>query len=703
MTKTDFTINALFLGIMIVGIIMTTFNHTPSPPVAKMIPKDVTIHDDKRIDPYYWLKERDTKPVLDYLNAENNYTIKQMKHTERLQDELYGEMRARIKEDDSTVPYKFMNYIYYTRTEEDNQYDVYCRKRGSMDEKEEITVDLNKLAEKVNYLTLGSHKISPNEKMVAFTIDTSGSERYKLIIKNIQSGEILDKNLTNLEGPIEWANDNITLFYTILDDAHRPHQLWRHTLGNKQSQDSLVYQEKDERFFVGLHRTKSGAFLKMELESNITSEVHLLDRNDPLGEWQVFQPREQEVEYYVYHHGDYFYQITNKNAINFKLIRKRLNGDGEEELIPNRETTFLDNLTMFKDHMAVLERVNGKLEIRIFDFNSESWTHLEMDEEIYSLFFDANYDFNADFLRVGYGSFITPYSVYDIDFKTQTKTLRKREDVLGGYDPNNYKTERIWAPTHDGKQVAISLLYRKNVDLKGNNPCFLNGYGSYGSTYDPWFSSRIISLVDRGVVFARAHIRGSSYLGRQWYLDGRLMNKKNTFEDFISVGKYLSDENVTSPGKLAIHGGSAGGLLIGAVLNMEPDMCAVAVADVPFVDVINTMLDETIPLTVIEFEEWGNPKEKEFYEYMKSYSPYDNVEAKDYPHIMVLAGYNDPRVMYWEPAKWTAKLRTLKTDSNDLLMKTEMQAGHFSSSGRFDYLKDVAFYYAFVLDKLGIN
>ncbi|SVC98701.1 uncharacterized protein METZ01_LOCUS351555, partial [marine metagenome] len=319
--------------------------------------------------------------------------------------------------------------------------------------------------------------------------------------------------------------------------------------------------------------------------------------------------------------------------------------------------------------------LNGKLEIRVYDFNSESWTHLEMDEEIYSLFFGANYDFNADFLRVGYGSFVTPYSVYDIDFKTQTKTLRKREDVLGGYDPNNYKTERIWAPTHDGKQVAISLLYQKNIDLKGNNLCFLNGYGSYGSTYDPWFSSRIISLVDRGVVFARAHIRGSSYLGRQWYLDGRLMNKKNTFKDFISVGKYLSDENVTSPGKLAIHGGSAGGLLIGAVLNMEPGMCAVAVADVPFVDVINTMLDETIPLTVIEFEEWGNPKEKEFYEYMKSYSPYDNVEAKDYPHIMVLGGYNDPRVMYWESAKWTAKLRKLKTDSNDLLMKTHMGAG----------------------------
>ena len=703
MTKTEFTLNALFLGIMIVGIIMTASNHAPSPPVAEMIPKDVTIHGDKRIDPYYWLNEKGTKPVLDYLNAENNYSIEQMKHTERLQDELYREMRARIKEDDTTVPYKFMNHIYYTRTEKDNQYDVYCRKRDSMDGKEEITVDLNKLAEKVNYLTLGSHKISPNEKMVAYTIDTSGSERYKLIIKDIQSGKILDENLTNLEGPIEWANDNITLFYTLLDDAHRPHQLWRHTLENKQSQDSLVYEEKDERFFVGLHRTKSGAFLKMELESNITSEVHLLDRNDPLGEWQVFQPREQEVEYYVYHHGDYFYQITNKNAINFKLIRKRLNGDGEEELIPNRETTFLDNLTMFKDHMAVLERVNGKLEIRVFDFNSESWTHLEMDEEIYSLFFDANYDFNADFLRVGYGSFITPYSVYDIDFKTRTKTLRKRKDVLGGYDPDNYKTERIWAPTHDGKQVAISLLYQKNIDLKGNNPCFLNGYGSYGSTYDPWFSSRIISLVDRGVVFARAHIRGSSYLGRQWYLDGRLMNKKNTFKDFISIGKYLSDENVTSPGKLAIHGGSAGGLLIGAVLNMEPDMCAVAVADVPFVDVINTMLDETIPLTVIEFEEWGNPKEKKFYEYMKSYSPYDNVAAKGYPHIMVLAGYNDPRVMYWEPAKWTARLRALKTDSNDLLMKTEMQAGHFSSSGRFDYLKDVAFYYAFVLDKLGIN
>jgi oligopeptidase B len=703
LTKIELVLATLFIGVLFTGMKMTS-TQTLIPPVAPKIPKDVTIHDDPRIDDYYWLNERDTQPVLDYLNAENDYTFAKMEHTKPLQETLYKEMRARIKEDDTTVPYKFGNYMYYTRTEKDKQYDIYCRKFGDLDGKEEVTLDLNSMAKKHDYLVLSAYKISPNEKLLAFTIDTSGAERHKLIIKDISTGEIIDDQISNMDGSVEWANDNKTLFYIVLNEAHRPYQLWRHNLGDAQSEDVLIYQEDDDRFHVGLHRTKSGEFLKMDIGSNVTTEVHLLDRNNPFSEWQLVQPREQSVEYYVYHRREYLYQLTNKNALNFKLIRTPINGGAEEVVIPNRETTMIDEVNMFKNHMAVLERINGNLEIRIFDFLAETWHQLEMDEEIYSLAFEGNYDWNTDFLRIGYGSFLTPYSVYDFDFKTKEKTLRKREEILGGYDPKNYISKRIWAPTHDGKKVAISLLYKNGVEINGNNPCFMRGYGSYGSTSDPWFSSNIFSLVDRGMVFAQAHIRGSSFFGRQWYLDGKLKQKKNTFKDFISAGRFLANEGITSPQKLAIYGGSAGGLLIGAVMNMAPDLCEVAIPSVPFVDVINTMLDESIPLTVIEYEEWGNPNDKEFYDYMKSYSPYDNVEAnKEYPHTIVLAGYNDPRVQYWEPAKWTAKLRSMKTDSNDLLLKTIMEAGHFSSSGRFDYLKDVAFYYAFTLDKLGLD
>ncbi|MBL52134.1 MAG: oligopeptidase B [Candidatus Marinimicrobia bacterium] len=674
-----------------------------TPPVAPQIPKHFIIHNDKRIDDYYWLNERNTKPVLDYLKAENDYTLAKMRHTEKLQKTLYEEMRSRIKEDDNSVPYKFGNYVYYTRTKENMQYEIYCRRFEDLNGKEQITLDLNNIVKKYDYLTLSAYKISPNEKLLAYTIDTSGAEKHKLIIKEINSGKIIDDQLCNLDGSVEWANDNETLFYIVLDSAQRPYQLWRHKLGDVQSEDVLVYEELDDRFHVGLHRTKSGEYLIMDIASNVTSEVYLLDRNKPYSDWNVVQSREQDVEYYVYHRGNYIYQLTNKDAFNFKLIRTPIDGGPEEEIIPNRETTLIDDVSLFKNHMAVLERVEGNLEIRIYDFNSNIWYNLEMDEEIYSLAFEENYNWDSEFLRFGYGSFRTPYSIYDIDFKTKEKTLRKQEEVLGGYNSENYISQRIWAPTHDGKKVAITLLYNKRVELKGNNPCLLWGYGSYGATYDPWFSSNIFSLIDRGFVYARAHIRGSSFLGRKWYLDGKMKRKTNTFKDFISAGQFLANEGITSPEKMAIYGGSAGGLLIGAVMNMAPDLCKVAIPSVPFVDVINTMLDSSIPLTVIEFEEWGNPLEKEYYDYMKSYSPYDNVAAKEYPHTLVLAGYNDPRVQYWEPAKWTAKLRRMKNGSNDLLLRTIMGAGHFSSSGRFDYLKDVAFYYAFIIDKIGIS
>lgn len=702
MKKIEITLTVLFLGTLFYGIIMTS-DISPKPPIASKIEKDVTVHGDHRIDPYFWLRERDTQPVLDYLYAENDYTFAKMEHTKPLQETLYKEMRARIKEDDSSVPYKLGNFMYYTRTEEGKQYDIYCRKFQSLKNEEEITLDMNELAQKYEYLVLNSYKISPDETKLAFTIDTSGAELHRMVVKDIKTGNIIDNNLSNMDGAIEWANDNKTIFYTVLDEAHRPFQLWKHTVGNKQSQDILIYEETDERFFVGLSRTKSGQFLKLSLGSNTTTEVRLLDRNNPNDDWTLIQPREQNVEYYVYHHDNNLYKLTNKNALNFKMEKIDLKGQYLETVIPHRESVHLKSVNIFKNHLAVHERNNGQLKIRILDLQTNRWDEIHWDEPVYSVSFGANYDWNSEFIRVSYGSFVTPYSVYDIDFKSHKKTLQKREEVLGGYDPEQYITERIWAPSHDGKKIAITLLYKKGVDLKGNNPCFLWGYGSYGATYDPWFSSNVFSLVDRGIVYARAHIRGSSFLGRQWYEDGKMLNKKNTFNDFISAAKHLSKTGISSPEKLAIYGGSAGGLLIGAVVNMAPEICSVAIPSVPFVDVINTMLDTSIPLTVIEFEEWGNPMEKPYYDYMKSYSPYDNVEAKDYPHMLVLAGYNDPRVQYWEPAKWTAKLRELKTDSNDLLLKTIMGAGHFSSSGRFDYLKDVAFYYAFVLDKFNIT
>ena len=693
---------------------MSSCSQPLAPPDAVKKPYEMTIHGDTRVDSYYWMRLSDeqksaktydahTQEVVDYINLENEYTQGSLAHTKKFQDHLFNEIIGRIKKDDETVPYLKNGYYYYSRYEEKKEYAIYCRKKGSLEAEEEVMLDGNELSEGYDYFAVGGMSVSPDNNWLAYGIDTLSRRFYTIYFKNLSTGNILEQVVPNTTGNIAWANDNKTLFYTVLDKAHRSYQLWHHELGNEQSDDVLVFQEDDDRFSVGLHRTKSGKFLKMDLESQITTEVYLLDRNDPFGEWKLVQPREQGVEYYVYHHGNYLYQITNKDAINFKMIRTTLKGRKKDEIIPNREKITLDDVSMFKNHMAVLERIDGNLEIRLFNFEDESWYNIEMNEDIYSLNFEENYDWNSDFFRFGYGSFKTPYCVYDIDFKTHKKTLRKKEEILGGYESENYVSERIWAPTHDGKKLAITLLYKKGIDLKGNNPCFLWGYGSYGATYDPWFSSNIFSLVDRGMVYARAHIRGSSFMGRKWYLDGKLKQKKNTFEDFISAGRFLENEGITSSAKLAIYGGSAGGLLIGAVMNMAPDLCKVAIPSVPFVDVINTMLDESIPLTVSEFEEWGNPKEKDYYDYMKSYSPYDNVEAKAYPHTLVLAGYNDPRVPYWEPAKWTAKLRNLKKDDNDLLLKTIMGAGHFSSSGRFDYLKDVAFYYAFILDKLEIN
>ena len=677
-----------------------------NPPVAKMIPKDVSIHEDRRIDNYFWLRERNNPEVLDYLRSENAYTETVMKHTEDLQTKLYEEMKGRIKETDLTVPVKIDDYYYYSRTEEGKQYSISCRKHKSLDANEEILLDQNELAEGYDYFQLGAFQISPNHQLLAYSVDTTGSEQYTLCVKDLSTDSLLPDKISNTYYSVEWANDNQTLFYNILDEAKRPYKVFRHTLGTDPGEDVLVYHEEDERFFLDIEKSKSKKYLFFVLESQVTSEVRYLDANNPTGRFEVIHPREHEHEYSVYHQGDRFLILTNDQAKNFRLMEAPITGpsrDNWKEFIPHREEVKLEYLDVFRDYLVVYERVNGLKKIRVMDLTKVTDYHLDFDEPVYVIYGGFNPDFNSTKLRFTYMSMITPRTVYDYDMVKKTKELKKQKEVLGGYDSSLYQTERIYATASDGKKVPMSILYNKRMEKNGKNPVYLYGYGAYGSTMDPYFSSNRFSLINRGFVFVIAHIRGGGYLGRSWYEDGKLLRKKNSFSDFISCAEHLIAEKYASPEHLVISGGSAGGLLIGAVVNMRPELFKAVVADVPFVDVVNTMLDPTIPLTVIEFEEWGNPADNAYYDYMKTYSPYDNVEAKDYPHLLITAGLNDPRVQYWEPTKWTAKLRAKKTDSNILLLKTNMGAGHGGPSGRYDYLKEIAFEYAFILDVLGMG
>ncbi|MBC8175592.1 MAG: S9 family peptidase [Candidatus Marinimicrobia bacterium] len=677
-----------------------------NPPVAKMIPKDVSIHEDRRIDNYFWLRERNNPEVLDYLRSENAYTETVMKHTEDLQTKLYEEMKGRIKETDLTVPVKIDDYYYYSRTEEGKQYSISCRKHKSLDANEEILLDQNELAEGYDYFQLGAFQISPNHQLLAYSVDTTGSEQYTLCVKDLSTDSLLPDKISNTYYSVEWANDNQTLFYNILDEAKRPYKVFRHTLGTDPGEDVLVYHEEDERFFLDIKKSKSKKYLFFVLESQVTSEVRYLDANNPTGRFEVIHPREHEHEYSVYHQGDRFLILTNDQAKNFRLMEAPITGpsrDNWKEFIPHREEVKLEYLDVFRDYLVVYERVNGLKKIRVMDLTKVTDYHLDFDEPVYVIYGGFNPDFNSTKLRFTYMSMITPRTVYDYDMVKKTKELKKQKEVLGGYDSSLYQTERIYATASDGKKVPMSILYNKRMEKNGKNPVYLYGYGAYGSTMDPYFSSNRFSLINRGFVFVIAHIRGGGYLGRSWYEDGKLLRKKNSFSDFISCAEHLIAEKYASPEHLVISGGSAGGLLIGAVVNMRPELFKAVVADVPFVDVVNTMLDPTIPLTVIEFEEWGNPADNAYYDYMKTYSPYDNVEAKDYPHLLITAGLNDPRVQYWEPTKWTAKLRAKKTDSNILLLKTNMGAGHGGPSGRYDYLKEIAFEYAFILDVLGMG
>jgi oligopeptidase B len=669
------------------------------PPVAETIPKVDVLHGEKRVDNYFWLRERENPRVIEYLEAENKYTEAMMKHTEEFQKQLYEELLSRIKETDLSVPEKIDDYYYYTRTEEGQQYRIHCRKRGSMDTEEEILLDENALAEGHEYFQIGAYEISPDHQLLAYSVDTAGSETYTLRVKDLSTGELLKDEIENTYYSVEWANDNKTIFYSTLDDAKRPYKLYRHTLGTDPDEDVLIYHEEDEAFYLSIHKTKSKVYLLLCLGSNTTDEVHYLKADNPTGDFKVIHPRQHEMEYKIDHHGERFFVLTNEGAKNFRLMEVPTADparDNWKEIIPHRDSVKIDGVETFRDHLVLYERENGLRKIRISNMQSNETHYVDFPEPVYTFRPGWNPDFNTNLLRFHYTSLATPNSVFDYDMNTRSRELKKQDEVLGGYDPSLYQSERIFAQASDGTKVPISLVYRKEMAKDGRTPLFLYGYGSYGSSTEPNFSSNRLSLLDRGFIYAIAHIRGGEEMGRYWYDQGKLLHKKNTFTDFIACAEHLIAQKYTSSDKLTIYGGSAGGLLMGAVTNMRPDLFKVVVAKVPFVDVVNTMLDSSIPLTVIEHEEWGNPRDKEYFDYIKSYSPYDNVQAKDYPNVLITAGLNDPRVQYWEPAKWAAKLRALKTDKNLLLLKTNMGAGHGGASGRYDYLKEIAFEYAFI-------
>ncbi|PMB18134.1 S9 family peptidase [Fischerella thermalis] len=679
---------------------------TITPPVAEKRPQVLELHGDKRIDNYFWMRDHQDPKTIAYLEAENAYTQAMMQHTEALQQQLYEEMLSRIKETDLSVPYRKDEYYYYSRTEEGKAYPIYCRQKGSLDAPEEVLLDQNELAQGHDFFSIGVLQVSPNHQILAYSVDTIGSERYTLFFLDLNTRQLYPESISDTYFSLAWANDNQTVFYTKLDDANRPFQLFRHTLATDVNEDILIYHEPDDSYYLTVGKTRSQAYILLSLGSKITSEVHYLDANNPTGKFQLFHPRSTGVEYDIDHHNDYFYIVTNEQAINFKLMKTPVNSPSKENwqtVIPHREDVMLSGISLFANHLVIYERKDGLPIGRVQNLKTGEEHNITFPEPTYSFFEGSNPEFDTTTLRIHYTSLITPPSVFDYDMETNERELKKETEVLGGYDRTQYNSEKLMAPAPDGTQIPISIVYKKGIKKDGKNPLYLTGYGAYGANYPASFSSTRLSLLDRGIVFAIAHVRGGGEMGRKWYEDGKFLHKKNTFTDFIACAEYLISEGWTTSNALAISGGSAGGLLMGAVVNMRPDLFKVVVADVPFVDVVTTILDTSLPLSAMEWEEWGNPNDKVYYDYMKSYSPYDNVEAKDYPDMLITAGLNDARVKYWEPAKWTAKLRELKTDDNILLLKTNMGAGHSGASGRYESLKELAFEYAFVLDRLGVE
>jgi len=673
-------------------------------PKADKIEQKLEVNGDVRVDNYYWLNDRENPKVIDYLNDENKHYDAVTAHTKDFQETLFQEMKGRIKEDDESVPFKKNSYFYITKYVLGGQYPIYSRKFQTLEAQEEILFDVNLMAKDFSYYKLSGLSVSPNNKIVAFGVDTVSRREYVLQFKNLESGELYPEKIENTTGNACWASDNKTVFYTQKNTKTlRAEKIFRHVLGTDPSQDVEVFFEKDEAFNTFVYRTKSGKYIIIGSSSTVSSEYQILEADNPTGEFKVFQARERDLEYEIAHYQNDFYIHTNKdNATNFKIMKTSEENTSKEnwiDIIPHREDVLVEDISIFKDFLVVEERSNGLINIRIIRWDQTEDFYLPFGEDTYSAGVYYNPEFDTDVIRYGYNSMTTPSSVIDFNVVTKTKEIKKEQEVLGGkFDKNNYKSERLWATGKDGTQIPISLVYHKKTSLNENTPLLLYGYGSYGIIVDAGFSSTRLSLLDRGFVFAIAHVRGGEYLGRKWYESGKLLNKMNTFNDFIDCASHLIAIKYTSNKHLYASGGSAGGLLMGAILNMQPDLFNGVIASVPFVDVVTTMLDDSIPLTTGEYDEWGNPNNKEYYDYMKSYSPYDNVKNQKYPNILVTTGLHDSQVQYFEPAKWVAKLRELKTDDNQLLMYINMETGHGGASGRFESLKEVARDYSFIID-----
>ncbi|KQX15626.1 S9 family peptidase [Flavobacterium sp. Root420] len=673
-------------------------------PQAKVIPKSLKKHKETRIDNYFWLNDRENPEVIDYLNQENAYYENMTSHTKELQASLYEEMKGRIKEDDSSVPYFYNGYYYITRFETGQDYPIFSRKKGSLSTDEEIMFNCNEMAEGHAYFKLGGLSISPDNKFASFGLDLVGRRIYTIQIKNLETNEILSDKIENATGGSVWANDNKTIFYVRQDEVTlRSDKVFRHKINSDSATDVLVFDETDDTFNVSISKEKSRKYIVIGSGSTLTTEYRILNSDNPDGEFEVFQKRVRGLEYSISHFEDSFYILTNKDkATNFKLMKTPENKTAKKywtDLIPHREDVLLEDIEIFKNYLVVEERSNGLNHIRIMPWNGEPDYYLPFGSETYNAYTTTNIDFDTDVLRYSYQSLATPSSVIDFNMKTKTKEILKEQQVLGGkFDKENYVEERVWATARDGVKVPISMIYRKGLEKNGKNPLLLYAYGSYGITMDTYFSSTRLSLLDRGFVYAIAHIRGGEDLGRQWYEDGKLLKKKNTFTDFIDCSKFVINEKFTSSEHLYAEGGSAGGLLMGVIINEAPQLYNGVIAQVPFVDVITTMLDDSIPLTTGEYDEWGNPNNKKYYDYMLSYSPYDNVKAQKYPNMYVSTGLHDSQVQYWEPAKWVAKLRNMKTNDNLLFLDTNMDAGHGGASGRFEALKDLAKEFSFLLD-----
>ena len=674
------------------------------PPVAKIIPKILEKHGDKRIDNYYWLNNRENPEVIDYLNKENEYYHQATSHTKPLQDDLFSEMKSRIKEDDSSVPYLYNGYYYITRYETGKDYPIYARKKGSLAAKEEIMFDCNEMAKGQSYFNLSGISVSEDNKWVAFGIDLVSRRQYTIQIKNLETGEVLPVKLENTTGGSTWASDNKTLFYTRKDSQTlRSDKIYKHTLGTDSATDVVVFYEQDDTFSTFVYKEKSKKYLVIGSSSTLTSEYQILEANNPDGKFRVFQKRTRGLEYSISHYGDSFYIVTNKDkATNFKLMKSPetvTSADNWTDLIAHRTDVLLEGIEIFKNYLVVEERSNGLNKIQIRPWSGDGAYYLPFAIETYTAYTTTNVDFDTEILRYGYQSMATPSSIIDFNMRTQEKKVLKEQEVVGGtFDKNNYIEERVWATATDGTKIPVSMVYKKGIQKDGKNPLLLYAYGSYGATMDPYFSSTRLSLLDRGFIYAIAHIRGGEDLGREWYENGKLLKKKNTFTDFVDCSKFVIAQKYTSAEHLYAEGGSAGGLLMGAIVNMAPELYNGVIAQVPFVDVITTMLDDTIPLTTGEYDEWGNPNEKKYYDYMLSYSPYDQVKAQAYPNMYVSTGLHDSQVQYWEPAKWVAKLRVLKTNDTQLFLDTNMDAGHGGASGRFEALKELAKEFAFLLD-----